>query len=76
MRRWIYISLLALLLIGGGVVCALRWQAWFGNPAEPEWNADTIDYHFLTFAADSLPYFVRTDSGWQDMQSPDTLQIL
>ncbi len=76
MRRWIYISLLALLLIGGGVVCALRWQAWFGNPAEPEWNADTIDYHFLTFAADSLPYFVRTDSGWQDTQSPDTLQIL
>lgn len=75
-RRWILISLFLLLLIGGGALCAIRWQAWFGNPAEPQWTADTLDYHFYTFAADSLPGFVQTKDGWQDTQSPDTLQIL
>lgn len=75
-RRWILISLLIVLLLGGGVLCAIRWQAWFGNPPEPQWTADTLDYHCYTFAADSLPHFVKTDSGWLDTQSPDTLQIL
>lgn len=75
-RRWILISLFLLLLIGGGALCAIRWQAWFGNPAEPQWTADTLDYHFYTFAADSLPGFVQTKDGWQDTQSPDTLRIL
>jgi predicted MPP superfamily phosphohydrolase len=34
------------LLAGGAVLCALRWQAWFGMPAEPKWNGETIDYVF------------------------------
>lgn len=75
-RRWILISLFLLLIIGGGALCAIRWQAWFGNPAEPQWTADTLDYHFYTFAADSLPGFVQTKDGWQDTQSPDTLRIM
>jgi len=34
------------LLAGGIVLCAIRWQAWFGMPAEPQWTGDTIHYTF------------------------------
>ena len=68
--------MLLVLLAGGGVLCAVRWQAWFGNPPEPQWTTDTLDCRFRTFAADSLPCFEKTGNGWQDLQSPDTLQIL
>lgn len=46
MRRWLKIAIPAILLAGGAVLCALRWQAWFGMPAEPQWKGDTIDYVF------------------------------
>ena len=46
MRRWIKISLWTLLLAGGVVLCAVRWQVWFGMPPEPKWTGDTIDYVF------------------------------
>ena len=46
MRRWLKIAIPSLLLAGGAVLCALRWQAWFGMPAEPKWNGETIDYVF------------------------------
>lgn len=46
--------MLSILLLGGVVLCAVRWQVWFGNPPEPEWTADTLDTHFTTFA--TLPY--------------------
>ena len=46
MRRWLKIAIPTILLAGGAVLCALRWQAWFGMPAEPQWNGDTIDYVF------------------------------
>ncbi len=75
-RHRFLISLIIFLLLGGGILCAIRWKAWFGNPAEPEWTADTINYHFQTFVADTLPRFVRTDAGWQDTQSPDNLRII
>lgn len=35
-----------LLLAGGAVICAIRWQAWFSMPPEPAWTGDTIDYVF------------------------------
>lgn len=46
MRRWVKIAIPSLLLAAGTVVCVLRWQAWFGMPAEPQWNGDTLDYTF------------------------------
>ena len=46
MRRWLKIAIPSLLLAGGAVICAIRWQAWFGMPAEPKWNGETVDYVF------------------------------
>ena len=46
MRKWIKIIVFMLLLAGGAVLCAIRWQAWFGMPPEPIWTGDTIDYVF------------------------------
>lgn len=44
MRKWIRIIVITLLLAGGIVLCAIRWQAWFGMPAEPKWTGDTLRY--------------------------------
>ena len=44
MRRWLNILFWTLLLAGGVVLCAVRWQAWFGTPPEPKWTGDTIHY--------------------------------
>ena len=55
MRKWGYIVFLTLLLAGGAVLCALRWQAWFGMPEEPVWTGVTQDYTFPVFATDTTP---------------------
>ena len=44
MRKWFKIVFWTLLLAGGVVLCAVRWQAWFGMPPEPKWTGDTIHY--------------------------------
>jgi predicted phosphodiesterase len=46
MRKWIKGIVFMLLLAGGAVICAIRWQAWFSMPPEPAWTGDTIDYVF------------------------------
>ena len=46
MRKWISIIVISLLLAGGAVLCIVRWQAWFGMPAEPQWTGDTLSYTF------------------------------
>ena len=53
MRKWISIIVLSLLLVGGAIVCAIRWQAWFGTPAELQWTGDTIEYTFPSLTTDS-----------------------
>lgn len=55
MRKWLKIILAILLLTGGVVLCAIRWQAWFGMPAEPRWNEDTICFSFSAFEQDTTP---------------------
>lgn len=57
-RKILRIACLTLLLVGGIALCAVRWQAWFGNPPEPALTADTIAYRFRTFA-DSATYAQR-----------------
>mgnify|MGYP003549241581 CR=1 FL=1 len=66
-RKILRIACLTLLLVGGIALCAVRWQAWFGNPPEPALTGDTIAYRFRTFA-DSATYAQRP-------QTPD-YQIL
>ncbi|MGM9837244.1 MAG: metallophosphoesterase family protein [Paludibacteraceae bacterium] len=75
-RRLLWWVLLIILVAGGAIVCTIRWQAWFGNPQEPQWEGDTLAYHFRTFGADTLPGFRKTDTGWIDLHTKDTLQIL
>lgn len=63
MRRRIGLIVALCLLIAGGVLCGLRWRAWFANPAEPEWTGDTIVGHrFLTFADDSVRLCMQRDT--------------
>lgn len=71
--RWFIIILL---LAGGVVLCVIRWQAWFGMPAEPQWAGDTLHYEFNCFGDDSVHHFVRTKKGWQDTQEPAILRIV
>ena len=54
MRRWIKYIILILLLTGGVVLCAVRWQAWFGMPPEPKWTGDTIHYVMPSPSTDLL----------------------
>ena len=54
MRRWIGWIIGLCLLAGGATVCAIRWEAWFGNPPEPEYNEPIIAHQFITFDNDSV----------------------
>lgn len=74
--KWFRAILLVIILVGGAVLCAVRWHAWFANPVEPEFEGDTISYHFFTFGQDSVPGFVPTSNGWRDTIGPDTLQFI
>ena len=76
MKRWVKILIPSLLLTVGVVICILRWQAWFGMPAEPQWTGDTIDYVFPTFAQDTVPGFVHSEDGWLDTVSPLSLDLI
>lgn len=62
MRRWIGWIVAACLLAGGAIVCAIRWQAWFGNPAEPEWTEPEIVHKFVTFDNDSVLAALQHDT--------------
>lgn len=76
MKRIIgYISILTV-LTGVGILCFIRWNAWFGNPPEPAWEKDTVSYHFYTFAQDTVPGFVEYNDCWYDTVSPDILRFI
>lgn len=62
MRRRIWIIILACLLVGGTILCIIRWEAWFSNPPEPEWVGEIIDHKFLTFADDSIYHSLQYDT--------------
>ena len=76
MRKWVYIALTTLLLAAGIIVCAVRWQAWFGMPAEPVWTGDTLTRSFPTFTDDSVRGFIPTPRGWQDTIGAEQLNLL
>ena len=62
MKRIIGWILLACVLAGGATVCAIRWQAWFGNPAEPEWTGQEITHQFVTLDNDSVLAALQHDT--------------
>ena len=76
MRKWVKISLWTILPLAAVIVCAVRWQAWFGMPAEPQWTGDTLSGRFITFVDDTVPGFIRTPEGWQDTRRPKTLDMI
>ena len=76
LRRYWWTLLILALLACGAAICAVRWQAWFGMPAEPEWNDSIRSYRFHCFGDDSVPGFTREGDCWQDTLLPDTLDIL
>lgn len=76
MSRWLKIGIPVVLLTVGAVICVVRWQAWFGMPDKPEWRGETLTYTFPTFRDDSVHGFVRTAAGWQDLNSPASLDLL
>jgi predicted phosphodiesterase len=55
MRKWVYTILIALLIAGGAVLCAVRWQAWFGMPEEPIRQGEQRTYRFPSFEKDYTP---------------------
>ena len=50
------------LLAGGATVCAIRWEAWFGNPPEPEWTGEKITHQFITMNNDSVLRALQRDT--------------
>lgn len=50
------------LLAGGATVCAIRWEAWFGNPPEPEWIGEKITHQFITMNNDSVLHALQRDT--------------
>lgn len=50
------------LLAGGATTCAIRWEAWFGNPPEPEWTEPIITHQFNTFNNDSVLRALQRDT--------------
>ena len=62
MRRWIGWIIGLCLLAGGATVCAIRWQAWFGNPPEPQWTEQTINHQFITMNNDSVLRLLQRDT--------------
>jgi hypothetical protein len=62
MQRKIKLIILASLLVGGAIICAIRWKAWFAIPLEPKWEGDTIEVAFKTFADEQLLLNMQKDS--------------
>ena len=62
MRRWIGWILFLCLLAGGATTCAIRWEAWFGNPPEPKWTGEKINHQFITINNDSVLRTLQCDT--------------
>ena len=62
MRRWIGWIIILCILAGGATTCAIRWEAWFGNPPEPEWTEPIITHQLKTFNNDSVLRALQRDT--------------
>lgn len=62
LRTIIWLTVAVLILAGSIILCALRWDAWFTIPPEPEWTGDTIPTRFVTFNDDTIYDCQQTDT--------------
>ena len=62
MRSWVGWIIGLCLLAGGATVCAIRWEAWFGNPSEPEYTESISAHRFITFDNDSVSDALQRDT--------------
>lgn len=76
MRKRLPIWIVAVLMLAGGILCAVRWRAWFVNPEPPTMIGEATKYRFYCFGDDSIPGFVRTDMGWQDTIMSGELRLI
>ena len=62
MKRYIGWIIGLCLLAGGATICAIRWEAWFGNPPELEWTGEKITHQFITMNNDSVLRALQRDT--------------
>ena len=62
MKRIIGWIIILCILAGGATTCAIRWEAWFGNPPEPEWTGEKITHQFMTMNNDSVLRALQRDT--------------
>ena len=62
MKRIIGWIIILCILAGGATTCAIRWEAWFGNPPEPEWTGERINHRFMTMNNDSVLRALQRDT--------------
>lgn len=55
MKRHPFRILFVLILLAVGMICTLRWRAWFDMPDEPLWEGDTIRHEFVILDRDWTP---------------------
>jgi len=65
-RTIIWLITVIIILTGSTILCALRWDAWFAIPPEPEWTGDILSTQFVTFHDDTT----------YACQSADTLSLV
>jgi predicted phosphodiesterase len=62
MQRKIKLIILASLLVGGAIICAIRWKAWFALPQEPMWEGEELKVNFVTFADENVHNKLQKDT--------------
>ena len=70
MRRWVKITIPSVLLAAAVILCAVRWQAWFVMPEEPQWTGDTIEYAFPAPITNNQSPITNPQSPITNHQSP------
>ncbi|MCQ2345477.1 MAG: metallophosphoesterase [Paludibacteraceae bacterium] len=71
--RWI---IPLIILTVGAIICIIRWDVWFTNPQEPQWEGDELEFGFYTFGQNDVPNWTFNGLYWQDIKDPDTLCIV
>ncbi len=73
-RKLITLSIVAVVLLGLGILCGVRWNVWFGNPPEPAFVAsDSICRVQLTFGRAGV---MSRAVSWQCGDSVEDAKLL
>lgn len=72
----IALALLAALLLGGGVLTAVRWEAWFGNPPEETYQPPSTPHRLLLTFGNDGPLSRRVSWQCDTALQPSALELL